>query len=231
MPVIRKSSRVSFVVSCMLSLFSSSIFAQKSEVVHPEWSKNATIYEVNVRQYTEEGTFNAFAKYLPGLKDMGVDIIWFMPINPIGELNRKGTLGSYYSVKDYKAVNPEFGTLDDFKEIVNKVHDLGMHVIIDWVANHTSWDNVWTKTHPDFYSKDSLGNYFAPVQDWQDVIDLNYDNKELWSAMIAAMKYWLEECNIDGFRCDVAAKVPTEFWNEARKELERCNEAYYRILY
>lgn len=186
---------------------------------HPEWSRNATIYEVNVRQYTTQGTFNAFAENLPKLKSMGIDILWFMPIHPIGVKNRKGTLGSYYSVKDYKAVNPEFGTLDDFKSTVEKAHQLGMYVIIDWVANHTSWDNVWTGTHPDFFNKDENGNFISPF-DWTDVIDLNFDNKELWNYMADAMKFWVEECNIDGFRCDVAAMVPLEFWKFVKPQLE-----------
>ncbi|MBU1099345.1 MAG: alpha amylase C-terminal domain-containing protein [Bacteroidetes bacterium] len=186
----------------------------------PEWSKNLSIYELNVRQYTEEGNFAAFEKKLPELKELGVGIIWFMPIHPISELNRKGTLGSYYAVKDYKAVNPEFGSIDEFKALVKKIHDMGMYVIIDWVANHTGWDNVWTETNPDFYSKDSLGNFYPPVPDWSDVIDLNYDNPKLHDAMIDALKFWVKECDIDGYRCDVAAMVPTEFWMRARKELD-----------
>ncbi|MFA3783710.1 alpha-amylase family glycosyl hydrolase [Melioribacteraceae bacterium 4301-Me] len=206
-----------------------SLFQEQSKVTHPQWSKNAVIYEVNIRQYTPEGTFKAFEKHLPELKQLGVDILWLMPINPIGELNRKGTLGSYYSIKNYKAVNPEFGTLDDLKSLVTKIHSLGMHVIIDWVANHTSWDNVWTKTHPDFYTRDSNGNFVSPVADWSDVIDLNYDNKELWTYMIDAMSYWIKECNIDGFRCDVAAMVPTEFWIEARKELSKIKSDIFML--
>jgi glycosidase len=212
------------IIIVLLSWGIGSTFGQSkktSTVVHPEWSGNASIYEVNIRQYTGEGTFAAFAKHLPRLKKLGVKILWFMPINPIGELNRKGTLGSYYSVKDYKAVNPEFGTIDDFKELVKKIHSMGMYVIIDWVANHTAWDNVWTKTHPEFYNKNRNGEFFPPVKGWQDVIDLNYDNKPLWEAMIDAMKFWVVQCDIDGFRCDVAAMVPTEFWNKARAELDK----------
>ncbi len=195
-------------------------------VKHPAWSHNVSIYEVNTRQYTPEGTFNAFNPHIEELKELGIGIVWFMPINPIGEKNRKGSLGSYYSVKDYKAVNPEFGTLEDFKETVKKVHEAGMYVIIDWVANHTAWDNVWVKEHPDFYTKDSLGNFVPPVADWHDVIDLNYDNKELWTAMIDAMKYWVEECDIDGFRCDVAGMVPLNFWKTARTELDSVKKVF-----
>ena len=195
-------------------------------VKHPDWSYNLSIYEVNTRQYTPEGTFEAFDTHIKELKDMGVGIVWFMPINPIGEKNRKGTLGSYYSVKDYKGVNPEFGTLQDFKETVNQIHSMGMYVIIDWVANHTAWDNVWVKEHPDFYTKDSLGNFVPPVPDWHDVIDLNYDNKELWQYMIDAMKYWVEECDIDGFRCDVAGMVPLDFWKTAHAELDKIKNVF-----
>ena len=155
----------------------------------PEWSYNKTIYEVNIRQYTAEGTFKAFEKHLPRLKEMGIGILWLMPIHPIGEKNRKGKLGSYYSVKDYKAVNPEFGTLKEFKALVDNIHKMGMYVIIDWVANHTAWDNNWMTEHPDFYTRDSLGNFISPVPDWTDVADLNYDNKELWAAMINALKF------------------------------------------
>lgn len=190
-----------------------------SHVVNPEWSISANIYEVNTRQFTKEGTFKAFREHLPRLSNMGVDILWFMPITPIGEVNRKGTLGSYYSVKDYKAVNPEFGTLDDFRELVAEAHELGMYVIIDWVANHTAWDNYLVYEKPEWYTRDSLGNMISPY-DWTDVVELNYDVPELWDYMIDAMKFWVKEANIDGFRCDVAFLVPTEFWNRARKELE-----------
>ena len=192
----------------------------------PDWSYNKTIYEVNTRQFTDEGTFKAFEKHLPRLKEMGVGILWLMPIHPIGKKNRKGQLGSYYSVKDYKAVNPEFGTLKDFKTLVDKVHKMGMYVIIDWVANHTAWDNNWMIEHPEFYTRDSLGNFISPVPDWTDVADLNYDNKELWAAMINALKFWVKEYDIDGYRCDVAGMIPIEFWIEARKELEKIKPVF-----
>lgn len=187
----------------------------------PEWAKNANIYEVNTRQYTPEGTFKAFQEHLPRLKEMGVDIIWLMPINPIGMKNRKGTLGSYYSISDYSKINPEFGTEQDFKNLVNEAHKLGLHVIIDWVANHTSWDNVWIKSHPDWYTKDSLGNIIRPAgTDWEDTADLNYNNPELRRAMIDAMAYWVKNADIDGFRCDVAGMVPLTFWMHARKAID-----------
>ncbi|MBK8679693.1 MAG: hypothetical protein IPN25_13930 [Sphingobacteriales bacterium] len=133
----------------------------------PEWSKNLNIYEVNLRQYTKAGTFAAFEQELPRLQEMGVGILWFMPIHPIGQKNRKGKMGSYYSVKDYQAVAPEYGTLDDFKRLVEKAHKMRMFVIIDWVANHTSWDNVWTTTNPDFYTKNEKGKFKPPVDDWR----------------------------------------------------------------
>lgn len=213
-----------FLIIILISLFTIRTNAQTFNP--PDWSYNKTIYEVNLRQYTENGTFKEFELHLPRLKEMGVGILWFMPIHPIGEKNRKGTLGSYYSVKDYKAVNPEFGNLQDFKSLVDKIHKMGMHIILDWVANHTSWDNVWVEEHPDFYTKDSSGNMIPSAPDWTDIADLNYDNKELWKAMIGALKFWVEECNIDGYRCDVAGMVPIEFWIEARKELDKIKPVF-----
>ncbi|MFN3871826.1 MAG: alpha-amylase family glycosyl hydrolase [Ignavibacterium sp.] len=206
-----------FFVSCVIT------FPQTKT---PIWAFDKTIYEVNLRQFSEEGNFEGFRKHLPRLKELGVGILWFMPIHPIGELNRKGSLGSYYSVKDYLDVNPEFGTLDDFKNLVNEIHSMGMYVIIDWVGNHTAWDHSWTKSHPEFYNKDKDGNLIPPVDDWSDVIDLNYDNKELWREMINALKFWVAECDIDGYRCDVAGMVPTEFWIEARKELDKIKPVF-----
>jgi len=196
------------------------------KVQPPEWSKNATIYEVNIRQYTEEGTFNAFKEHLPRLKELGADILWLMPIHPIGEKNRKGPLGSYYSVKDYKGINPNFGNKKDFKELVDKIHEQDMRVIIDWVANHTAWDNHLIEEHPEWYSKDSSGNFHAPVEDWPDVVDLDYDNQELRKYMRNAMKYWVKEFNIDGYRCDVASMVPTDFWNKTRKSLDQIKPVF-----
>jgi glycosidase len=187
---------------------------------HPEWAANATIYEVNIRQHTPEGTFAAFERDLPRLDSMGVDILWLMPIHPIGELNRKGSRGSYYSVRDYKAVNPEFGNIEDFKRLVRNAHARGMKVIIDWVANHTSFDAAWTHQHIDWYTLDTAGKPIPPVADWSDVADLNYDKPEMRRAMIDAMKYWVNDCDIDGFRCDVAMMVPTDFWDDTRAALD-----------
>ena len=225
-----KTKKLLFSLTILLSFFL--MIACKSEVKkeeksccsekvqkHVEWSKNSNIYEVNIRQYTPEGTLNAFADHLPRLKKMGVDILWLMPIQPIGEKNRKGTLGSYYAVKDYKAVNPEFGTLEDFKNLVKKVHDLDMHIILDWVANHSAWDHPWIESNPEWYLKDSTGNIISPVADWSDVAGFTYENQELRKAMIDALEYWVVETNIDGYRCDVAGMVPTEFWEDATSAL------------
>ncbi|MCK9451848.1 MAG: alpha-amylase family glycosyl hydrolase [Bacteroidales bacterium] len=193
---------------------------------NPDWAKDATIYEVNTRQFTEAGTFEAFQEHLPRLKALGVDILWFMPIHPIGEENRKGTLGSYYSIRDYKAVNPEFGDLEAFKTLVDKAHEMGFKVILDWVANHTSFDHDWVTAHPDWYNRDENGEIVSPF-DWSDVADLNYeDNPALWDAMIDAMKFWVREANIDGYRCDVAGMVPVAFWEKARTELDEIKPVF-----
>ena len=194
---------------------------------HVSWSRSANIYEVNVRQYTPEGTLNAFAAHLPRLQQMGVDILWLMPIHPIGKLKRKGKLGSYYAVSDYKAINPEFGKLKDFKALVQQAHELGMKVIIDWVANHTAWDHEWVKQHPEWYLKNDKGQIQSyrydngtEVEDWTDVVGLDYSQKTLWTAMIQAMQYWVKETDIDGFRCDVAHLLPLKFWQQARAKLD-----------
>ncbi len=197
----------------------------KLQMKHADWSRNANIYEVNIRQYTPEGTINAFRKHLPRLKDMGVDILWLMPVQPIGKKNRKGTLGSYYSVRDYKAVNPEFGTMDDLKALVSEAHGMGMHVILDWVANHSSWDNVWTKEHPDFYEKNEDGSFHSPY-DWTDVIEFNYDNPAMRDSMIRALEFWVKKADVDGYRCDVAGMVPTDFWNDVRTRLEKIKPVF-----
>ncbi|GHV15171.1 alpha-amlyase [Bacteroidia bacterium] len=192
---------------------------EKCTVKHPDWTRNAVIYEVNVRQYTKEGTFAAFGQHLPRLKELGVDVLWFMPVHPISEKNRKGTLGSYYAVKDYTEINPEFGTKEDFKQLVDKAHEMGFKVILDWVANHTGGDNVWLAQHPDWYVQDEAGNPKSPY-DWTDTYELNYDNKDMRAAMTDALKYWIKNFNIDGYRCDMAHEVPTDFWNDVRKSLD-----------
>jgi glycosidase len=185
-----------------------------------DWTHNTNIYEVNIRQYTKEGSFKAFSKELPRLKDMGVKTLWFMPITPISQKNKKGVLGSYYAASDYTSINPEFGTLDDFRILARQAHELGFKVIIDWVANHTGWDHWWTKEHPEFYKKDDATGDFKIASGMDDIIELNFHNPELIRAMIDAMKFWIAECDIDGFRCDLAFWVELEFWKEARKELD-----------
>jgi glycosidase len=194
---------------------SQSEISQQALVEHPEWTRSANIYEVNIRQYTPEGTLNAFRKDLPRLEQMGVDILWLMPIHPIGEKNRKGELGSYYSIKDYRAVNPNFGTLEDFKALVKESHERGMKLIMDWVPNHTAWDHAWVTEHPEYYAKDSTGAITYEA-DWTDIALLNYENKELWTKMIDAMKYWITEADVDGFRVDHAShEIPMTFWEQA----------------
>ncbi|MDD4247254.1 MAG: alpha-amylase family glycosyl hydrolase [Dysgonamonadaceae bacterium] len=185
---------------------------------HAGWVYDATIYEVNVRQYTPEGTFSAFEAHIPRLKELGVDILWFMPIQTIGEVERKGSLGSYYSIQNYTQVNEEFGTFEDFKSVVEKAHASGLKVILDWVANHTSRDAVWLQ-NDDWYVTDSLGNVVAPY-DWSDVAKLNYENSTMRNAMLQDMLWWVREADIDGFRCDVAGEVPTDFWERVADSIK-----------
>jgi len=194
---------------------------QKSDFKHeaPEWVKDKWLYEVNIRQFTEEGTFKAFERHLPRLKQMGIDILWLMPIHPIGEEKRKGSLGSYYSIKDYKGINPEFGTKEDFKNLIEKVHALDMYIMIDWVANHSAFDCNLATEHPEWYTREK-GKMVPPVADWSDVADLNYEKKGLHTYMIEAMEYWVREFDIDGYRCDVAGMVPLKFWQRANKSLQ-----------
>ncbi|MDB5192544.1 MAG: 1,4-alpha-glucan branching enzyme [Segetibacter sp.] len=191
-----------------------------------DWAKTSAIYEVNIRQYTPEGTFAAFEKELPRLKAMGVQTLWFMPITPIGKEKRKDRLGSYYACSDYTFINPEFGSLKDFKSLVDKAHLLGFKVLIDWIANHTAWDHRWTVEHPDFYARDENEN-FTERNGWDDVIDLDYTNKALWKAMIKAMQYWVDVFDIDGFRCDMAHLVPLDFWYQARLHLEKTKKLFW----
>lgn len=213
----------------------SSSMSNDFEFVLPTWAKNSNIYEVNIRQYTPEGTINAFAAHLPRLKAMGVDILWFMPVFPISDTKKKGSLGSYYAVSDFREINPKFGTKEDMKNLIKSVHDLGMKIILDWVPNHTGWDHTWIKSHPEFYTKDSLGNITDPVDDngksygWTDVADLNYDNKEMRQAMIADLVYWLSEYKIDGYRMDIAFGVPLDFWHEAKVALTRVKPDIYML--
>ena len=198
----------------------------KSQVIHPDWAKNAVIYEVNIRQFTPEGTFKAFEKHLPRLKQMGIKILWIMPIHPIGVEKRLGELGSYYSVKNYKAVNPEFGDMSDFKHLVASVHRLNMKILIDWVPNHTSWDNPLAQKHPEYYYKDKNNHFIPPLPEWKDVIRLNFYNPETRKYMMSNMKWWIKETDIDGFRCDAAHMVLKEFWDELYPELKKIKHVF-----
>ncbi len=187
--------------------------------IHAEWSYSAVLYEMNVRQLTPEGTLRAAMERLEFLRDLGIDAIWLMPPYPIGEEGRKGELGSYYSIRDYKAINPEFGTMEDFDSFVAKAHSLGMKVLLDWVANHTARDAKWLHTKPaDWYEREADGTAKVPW-DWTDTAKLNYANHDVWRGQIEAMRFWVEKHNIDGFRCDMAMLVPIEFWQEAAKVL------------
>lgn len=188
---------------------------------NPEWSYSAVLYELNIRQFTPEGTFNAAIERLPFLRSVGVDALWLMPIYPIGVEGRKGSLGSYYSIRDYKAVNEEFGTVEDLKAFISVAHSLGMKVLLDWVANHTARDARWVTERPaDWYERDAEGEPLVPW-DWTDTAKLNYANHDVWRGQIDAMRYWVEEFSVDGFRCDMAMLVPIEFWQEVSEELHR----------
>jgi alpha-amylase len=217
---------IALLLAIVLTISGCSIFGGKkelkpfvSDVIHPEWSKNSVLYEVNVRQYTPEGTLNAFAEHLPRLKALGVDVLWFMPTFPVGIVNKKGELGSYYSVKDYMDVNPAFGTIDDLKAIITRSHELGMYVMLDWVPNHTSWDNKLAVDHPDWYIKDAAGKFTPPIGfDWTDVIQLDWSKQGLQDYMLDAMKFWVN-MGVDGFRVDHPHNTPIEFWARVKNEL------------
>jgi glycosidase len=232
---------ISALISCKKE--SSEKLTSTAQIVafQSEMEENAVLYEVNIRQYSPEGTFNAFTKDIPQLKELGIKIIWVMPIFPISQTKRKATggdnskfasempkeeqskyLGSYYAVSDFKKVNPEFGTIEDFRNMVKTAHENGIYVILDWVPNHTGWDHIWIKQHPEYYTHNEKGEIIDPSNPetgkswgWTDVADLNYDNKELRAAMTGDMLHWIKNENIDGFRCDVAGNVPTDFWQDA----------------
>lgn len=212
---------------CLLLLFITIVNVKNvnAQYVQPDWSKNAVVYEVNLRQYSADGGLGKFIDELPRLQNLGIDVLWFMPLHPIGVANRKGSLGSYYSVKDYFAISEEFGTEEEFKRLVEKAHALKMKVIIDWVANHSSWDNQWLTDHPDWYVKNKEGEIVTQY-DWTDVAKLDYSNREMKNEMIKAMQHWVKVYDIDGFRCDVAFLVPLDFWVEARTELEKIKPVY-----
>ncbi|EDP71285.1 alpha amylase, catalytic region [Flavobacteriales bacterium ALC-1] len=235
-------------ITCLLLAFIA-CKTEKKEVVEVEEEKvevlkpisasdmeTAVIYEANIRQYSPEGTFDEFTKDIPQLKELGVKVIWLMPVFPISETKRKATggkfasefpkeeqakyLGSYYAVTDFTKINPEFGTKDDFRELVKEAHENGIYVILDWVPNHTGWDHEWLKTNPEYYTQNDKGEVIHPKDtDWTDVADLNYDNQDMRKEMIEDMMYWVTDEGIDGFRCDVAGSVPLDFWQQAVPQL------------
>jgi len=196
---------------------------KKINKVHPCWSYSTNIYEVNLRQYTPEGTFAAFSKHLPRLKDMGVQILWFMPITPISKRDRLGSLGSYYAIENYTDTNPEFGSLEDFKTLVSEAHEMGFKIIIDFVADHTGNDHPWLTEHPEFYVEDENKDVLHP-HGWTDVSQLNYNVPDVWKYMIDVLRFWIEECDIDGYRCDMAHLVPLDFWIQAKKKISKIKD-------
>ena len=201
----------------------------------PEWAKKSVIYEVNIRQYTPEGTINSFSNHLPRLKEMGVDILWVMPVFPISETKRKGSLGSYYAVSDFRAINPQFGTKEDMINLIDKVHAYGMKIILDWVPNHTGWDHHWIKSNPEFYQKDSMGNITDPVNEhglshgWEDVAALDYKNPAMRDAIIADLIYWVKEHKIDGYRMDIAFGPPHDFWKQFSDTIRKVKPDIYLL--
>lgn len=237
--------KIIFTLFVMASLFGCKKEAESAQAVasvSPEFADNAIVYEANIRQYSPEGTFNAFVRDIPKLKKLGVKIIWLMPIHQIGFKNRKAKgnlsieqvtdvlekkiyLGSPYSIKDYRSINIHYGSEEDFQYLVDTAHKNGMYIILDWVANHTSWDHPWITQHPEYYTRDKEGKMIAPF-DWTDVAELDYSNQNLRKAMIEDMKYWIEKFNIDGFRCDVAAEVPVDFWENATAALNKIKPVF-----
>ncbi len=202
-------------------------FSKQSARPSPNWVKHGIIYEIFPRSFTKDGNLKALTKKLPQIKELGVTILWLIPIHPIGKEKRKGTLGSPYSVKDYYEINPEYGTKEDFQNFVKEAHRFGFKVIIDEVLNHCAWDNELVKKHPDWFTKDKDGKMISPNSDWTDVVDFNYDNPELRKYMIEMLKYWVKEFDIDGFRFDVSELVPLDFWEEARAELEKIKPQFW----
>jgi glycosidase len=201
--------------------------AEARQIV-PSWVSSATVYEVNVRQFSPEGNFAGVTAALPRIKALGTNVIWLMPIYPVGKLNARGSLGSPYSVANYTSVNPDFGTDADFNNLVDTAHSMGMKVVLDWVANHSAWDNPWITQHPDWYTQDANGKIISPAgTDWTDVADLNYNNLGLRAAMTDAMKYWVTKFDIDGYRCDAAGMVPTDFWNDATAQVDKVKQLWW----
>jgi len=239
---------VSFIFACKTDKKQPGETSSKA-LVSNEMMESAIIYEANIRQYSPEGTFTEFTKDIPVLKELGVKIIWLMPVHPISETKRKATgdtftsdiedenerkkyLGSFYAVSDYRGVSSDYGTKEDLRELIKTAHDNEMLVILDWVPNHTGWDHNWIKEHPEYYTKNANGEITDPLNEdgtsigWQDVADLDYSNEGLRKAMIADLQYWLTDEDIDGFRCDVAGSVPVDFWEEAIPQLRETKDIF-----
>ncbi|MCB2203366.1 DUF3459 domain-containing protein [bacterium] len=194
-------------------------FHHRKPVESADWVRDAVLYEVFPRAFSEEGSFRAVEQRLPEIKELGATVIWLMPIHPIGELKRKGTLGSPYSIRDYYAINPEYGTMEDFRSLLARTHELGMHLIIDLVINHTSWDHPFINEHPAWYARNSKGEIVSPNVDWYDIAQLDFNNQALREYMMEMMMYWVRDVGVDGFRCDYSDMIPHDFWSEAIEAL------------
>ena len=210
--------------------------AKKHKVEVPEWARNAVIYELNIRQFTPEGSFSAIEQHLPRLKEMGIDIIWLMPIHPISKTERKGSLGSYYAVNGFREVNPEFGTPEDLENLISAIHEQGMYVLLDWVPHHTGWDHPWIKEHPEWFSKDEEGNIIDPINEeegepwgWTDVAEIDLSNQDMRREIISDMIYWLEDVGIDGFRVDHAHGLPDDYWNQVSDSLAQLQRPVFML--
>jgi alpha-amylase len=223
---------LSFIYSCQPAASDVQHSTQPKRPTEPEWAGRAVLYECNIRQFSPAGNFAGVQAQLPRLREMGIDVLWLMPIHPIGIERRKGTLGSPYSVRDYYAIHPDYGTIDDLKKLVAEAHKLGLKVILDWVPNHTSWDAEWIKKHPEYYTRyqgqltTPINEYGEPITDWSDICDLDFAHPGTRRAMIDAMQFWLKTTDIDGFRVDMAGLVPNDFWAEARPALDSIKQVY-----
>jgi len=221
------------ILSLIISLFSCQTKTSNQNNFTIDSIKGGIIYEVNIRQYSKSGTFNEFTQDIPKIKELGVKILWLMPIHPISKKRRKGELGSYYSISDYKEINPEFGNKEDLDNLIKTAHDNGMYVILDWVANHTGWDHSWIKNNPEYYTKNTKGEITDPINPetgetwgWTDVADLNFENKEMQNEMIEAMEYWIKKHDIDGYRADAAHSCPVSFWRKAIFKLNKIKKVF-----
>jgi cyclomaltodextrinase / maltogenic alpha-amylase / neopullulanase len=210
-----------FLASCVLGQQPSRDVSKETARSSQDWIRDAVIYQIWQRAYSQKGDFNSITADLDRLKTLGVDVLWLMPVHPIGQLKKKGTIGSPYAVQDYYGLNPDYGTPADLKRLVAEAHKRGLKVIIDIVANHTAWDNKLIKSNPEFYKKNEKGEIVPPVADWADVAGLDYSKPAVRKYMIENLKSWVRDYDLDGFRCDVALMIPTDFWEEARVEVDK----------